>query len=157
VLGVLRKTAPVVGTPRNDDHGMATIKYTGLMLGFRRPRPSADARICSSLWLFLLFCWTVDLLGCERNAMDTDIGDEPGTSAPAQNPIIAGGAHTCALTSSGVWCWGDNEYGQLGVNSNDDSYLPVAVQGLPRSVQAVAAGVYHTCALSNGRVWCWGD
>ena len=157
MLGVLRKTAPVVGTPRNHDHGMATMKYTGWMLGLRCSCTRVDARVHDSLWLFLVVGWTAGLLGCERNTIDTDNGDETGTSAPASNPIIAGDAHTCALTSTGVWCWGDNEYGQLGINSNDDSYLPVAVQGLPKSVQAVAAGVYHTCALSNGRVWCWGD
>lgn len=143
MLGVLRKAASVVGMPRNDDNGKARMNYTGWMLGRR--------------WLLLVVCWTAGLLGCGKTTSDTDNGGEPGTSTPAGNPIIAGDAHTCALTSSGVWCWGDNEYGQLGINSNNDSYVPVPVQGLPRSVQAVAAGTYHTCALSNGRVWCWGD
>ena len=27
----------------------------------------------------------------------------------------AGGEHTCALTESGVRCWGDDEYGQINV------------------------------------------
>jgi alpha-tubulin suppressor-like RCC1 family protein len=77
-------------------------------------------------------------------------------TSPSPVPSAPGSGHTCALTSRGVWCWGSNEYGKLGINTYEDSYVPEAVQGLPGSVQAVAAGTNHTCALASGRVWCWG-
>jgi alpha-tubulin suppressor-like RCC1 family protein len=42
--------------------------------------------------------------------------------------VTAGGYHTCALTSvGGVKCWGDNLYGQVGVNPG---WIPVLVVGL---------------------------
>ena len=36
--------------------------------------------------------------------------------------------HTCAVSSGGgLWCWGGNEYGQLGIGSTTAQYSPVAV------------------------------
>ena len=42
--------------------------------------------------------------------------------------IAAGYWHTCALAYSGdLWCWGDNDYGQLGIGSTNGQNSPVAV------------------------------
>ena len=71
--------------------------------------------------------------------------------------IVAGGYHTCALTTAGVVrCWGYNSTGQLGDGSTANRPTPVAVSGLGSGVAAIAAGS-HTCALTTaGAVRCWG-
>ncbi|MFN8491195.1 MAG: hypothetical protein U0350_26600 [Caldilineaceae bacterium] len=72
--------------------------------------------------------------------------------------VTGGKLHTCALsTNGGVLCWGKNDFGQLGDNTQTNHYTPTAVSGLSSGVQAIAAGSYHTCALlNNGAVKCWG-
>ncbi len=75
--------------------------------------------------------------------------------------IEAGDDHTCALTATGAaFCWGKNGSGQLGNNSQADSFTPVAVN-LPSGVSGFAslvAGMNHTCALTGaGVAYCWGS
>ncbi len=80
--------------------------------------------------------------------------------------VASGYDHACALTTSGsVYCWGSNEYGQLGDGNSshgttcsgvDCSRVPVAVA--LHDVVQIDANSYFTCALrSNGTVWCWGQ
>jgi len=77
------------------------------------------------------------------------------TSAPA---VAAGGEHTCALDpGGGVWCWGEDESGQLGDDGAADSPVPVQVLGIASGAGAIAAGTAHTCTVDGaGGVRCWG-
>ncbi len=74
--------------------------------------------------------------------------------------IAAGAAHTCAIAGGAAYCWGSNVSGQLGVGSNTNSSVPVAVlttgvlSGL--TVSAVSAGQAHTCVIAGGKAYCWG-
>ena len=79
---------------------------------------------------------------------------------PAFTPveITAGERHTCAVTSAGVRCWGNNNYGQLGDGTDTDRATAVPVTGLPGGVASAAAGARHTCAVAgSGAVMCWGE
>ncbi|MBU1242755.1 hypothetical protein KKD52_01840 [Myxococcota bacterium] len=72
--------------------------------------------------------------------------------------VDAGNNHTCAIAADhSLWCWGDNQYGQLGTGDITDSLVPVAVSGMAANVIAVATGGGHTCAIKTGNsLWCWG-
>ncbi|HHV16717.1 MAG TPA: DUF1533 domain-containing protein, partial [Gelria sp.] len=80
------------------------------------------------------------------------------------NPVIkgagkmaAGGRHTLLVDSSGnVWAWGQNDYGQLGIDNKKQQLEPVKVDSLS-NVVAVAAGDNHSLALDgSGNVYAWG-
>jgi len=72
--------------------------------------------------------------------------------------VATGTSHACALKTDGsVWCWGENEKGQLGDGTVDERPTPVAVTGLVPGVVQLAAGFWHTCArIGDGSLWCWG-
>lgn len=82
--------------------------------------------------------------------------------------ISAGYAHTCALRKDGsVWCWGRNEYGELGMDAGSAAPgVPTLVPLPDKAVAMVAGGGYsyavdgqpaHTCAiLKDTTVYCWG-
>jgi len=72
--------------------------------------------------------------------------------------IAAGSAHTVALMADGtVKAWGQNNYGQLGVDTPSDySSIPVTVTGLGGEARAIAAGYYHSVApMTDGTVKAW--
>jgi|GEM_PF-2766816 len=78
--------------------------------------------------------------------------------------LAVGQLHACARTSDNrLYCWGQNDRGQLGVNpsTTPSSATPVEVDwpgALSVPVNHVAAGSKHTCAReTTGQVWCWGD
>ncbi|HHX99196.1 TPA: hypothetical protein GX533_00730 [Candidatus Dojkabacteria bacterium] len=79
--------------------------------------------------------------------------------------IDAGSGTTCSLDSNGqAYCWGYNEYGQLGNGESGedaDRNMPVIVKqgAIPSSVTltSIKAGGMHTCGLGgNGKAYCWG-
>lgn len=96
------------------------------------------------------------------NELPSSVGE---VDVPATDSIVAGGNHTCALTSTGrVWCWGrvngglgyaNNEW--IGNDETPVGAVMVAEDMLGESVTQIVAGYDHTCALiSGGTVRCWG-
>jgi len=73
--------------------------------------------------------------------------------------IAAGTEHALAVTDDGgVWAWGFNEHGQLGMETGDEWRLatPTRLEGFEDAV-GVAAGADHSFAITaDGRLWAWG-
>ena len=78
------------------------------------------------------------------------------------NAIATGLNHTCAIDgNSDLYCWGDNSFGQLGINfgpfSGGESN-PLKVTGGGTKWKSVYAAGNHTCAIDIQNVlWCWGQ
>jgi hypothetical protein len=74
--------------------------------------------------------------------------------------IAAGYFHNCILLqNNSVKCFGDNEYGQLGNGSNDNSNVPALVNlDVDDIVLSITAGNFHSCILlQNNAVKCFGS
>ena len=80
----------------------------------------------------------------------------PGTGAVSG--LSLGTEFSCALRGGNVYCWGGNNWGQLGNSlAIRESADPLPVSGLGDSVTVVSAGSNHACAVVSGGAWCWGD
>ena len=72
--------------------------------------------------------------------------------------ISAGSDHACAVTLDFVaYCWGNNDWRQLGTGTSATASSPVAVTG-GTSFVSIAAGSGFTCGVAqlNGVAYCWG-
>lgn len=86
---------------------------------------------------------------------------DPGLRTPLDGvSAIAsgGGSHTCALRNGQVYCWGLNDFGQLGVPTATLAQRPyaAAVASID-AVTAIGAAEGLTCAARPDGVWCWGN
>jgi alpha-tubulin suppressor-like RCC1 family protein len=75
--------------------------------------------------------------------------------------IGAGGLqfYTCGLTTVGAaYCWGYNDFGQLGNGSTTNSISPVPVSGLLTYTSMSVGADGHVCGLvAGGAAYCWGS
>ncbi len=128
---------------------------------------AGDAHTCAVLDNGTVACWGYN--------GDGQLGD--GTTVNSDDPVLvtggamtgrtavdvsSGATHTCALLdNASIACWGDNDSGQLGNGTTEDSLVPVFVSGGAlegRTVTSVSVGYYFTCALlDNHTVACWGS
>ena len=103
-------------------------------------------------------CWGYNYEGQLGNGTYTDSNvpvNVTGLSSGVAD-ITAGIFHTCALmTGGGVKCWGNGDYGAIGVGDNSDHTTPQDV--FTSGISQVSAGWDHTCAVtSSGEIKCWG-
>jgi alpha-tubulin suppressor-like RCC1 family protein len=131
---------------------------------------AGEAHTCATLTTGALYCWgasgqgRLGLGAMGDTAAPVRVGSATDWGAPR-----AGWEHTCALRPSGVWCWGDNSWGQLVTGDNTPHDEPFFVSG-SSGVTQVATGLgwtsgsvitdggYNSCVRrADGRAWCAGD
>jgi alpha-tubulin suppressor-like RCC1 family protein len=113
-----------------------------------------------------LWCFGANLYGQLGNGAS---GEDAEQLIPVQEvtaardwvQVSAGFGFTCATKTNGsLWCWGRNNFGQLGNNPSSeekDSAVPVREASGAADWTSVSAGHEHVCATrGNGTLWCWG-
>jgi alpha-tubulin suppressor-like RCC1 family protein len=123
---------------------------------------SVGSHTCAASQDGTVACW-----GTNRSGQ---LGDGTTTSRPTPAPVVGlpagmqavatGSHHSCALGGTGaVWCWGEDNLGQLGVGRATlaPRTVPVEVTSLAVAGAELTAGSFHTCALDRrGGLACWG-
>jgi alpha-tubulin suppressor-like RCC1 family protein len=129
--------------------------------GGRRYRQlrAGHTHACAVTLAEVTFCWGDNAYG------QLGIGFASSTTAPVRvktgglvfRQVFAGGWHTCGLTAEKrVWCWGRNDFGQLGDGARGIGLSPLAVAGGHAFTQ-LSAGLIHTCGVTTaGVAYCWG-
>lgn len=87
----------------------------------------------------------------------TPIGTGVGQYA-AHDSVSTGDGHSCAVANGKVFCWGQNNYGQLGMGNYEPTFIqPRSVPGLvDKAATKVSVGKSHSCAIVEGSLYCWG-
>jgi alpha-tubulin suppressor-like RCC1 family protein len=109
------------------------------------------------------YCWGSDQSGQLGTGISFAQQLTPAlVAAPAGvhfTAIEAGANHTCALTTSDLYCWGDDAFGEVGNGATGTFVGSPTLVSTPTGVtfSAIGLGVFHSCALSTqGAVYCWG-
>ena len=108
-----------------------------------------------------LYCWGRNTSGQLGTGDLLERATPARVSEDAQDPwvaVSAGRETACALRQGGsVWCWGQNEGGQVIPEGQSAVPLPTEIP-LPSKATHISTGSLHACALlDTGRLWCWGD
>jgi prepilin-type N-terminal cleavage/methylation domain-containing protein len=96
------------------------------------------------------------------------LGD--GTNLDSRTPVEVGGGFTdwvsisgygsgmCGVRSTGqAYCWGRNDYGQLGKGIGGDSSVPTEVSGSEIDWTSITYGWRASCGIRKpGIAYCWG-
>jgi alpha-tubulin suppressor-like RCC1 family protein len=111
-----------------------------------------------SLGLGVVSCWGFNTSG--QLGDGTTFGHAlpaPVVGLPAGiADLCVGDLHTCARAGTGeVYCWGENDQGQVADGTAIDRALPVEVTAIG-AMSGIACGAVHSCAWGPGEVWCWG-
>ncbi|MEO5949559.1 MAG: hypothetical protein ABIP74_04075 [Candidatus Saccharimonas sp.] len=81
--------------------------------------------------------------------------------------IATGNDTVCSIQAGKLYCWGKNDYGEVGIGTKPaDVLVPTLIRGglAGKYVQGVATGIAHTCAIagdtpavaSMNKIYCWG-
>lgn len=121
---------------------------------------AGSVRMCGVATSGAAYCWGLRAYGMWTPGADSVIrAPEQVTPGRAYSAISTHGAHICAVDAadSTAWCWGGNNFGEVGSGSVALPNGPVQVYGGLRFTK-VAIGGNHSCGIAtNSYTYCWGQ
>ena len=107
-----------------------------------------------------LWAWGLGDLGQTGHDPNSTYGLSQFNQIPGLWSAMAVGGDKFSMgikTDGTLWAWGNNNIGQLGDGTTNNTYIPVQV-GTDSNWVSVSCGHIHTIALkSDGSLWAWGD
>jgi alpha-tubulin suppressor-like RCC1 family protein len=126
--------------------------------GTRSNRHACARKSDGSAW-----CWGRGKHGVlgGGNATDTNTAApvmiDADTALAGVTAVSAAQAHSCAIASDGVYCWGRNTEGELGSVAASTMFAMPTDPVIPNAVKIVSLMRTSCVVLASGGVWCWGD
>jgi alpha-tubulin suppressor-like RCC1 family protein len=152
-LGVPSKTTPSSASPLSISGLPANTTTLSCVAGL----------VCVGTADHRVECWGDNTLGGAAPGVHDSEVDTPTPVAGIDDAlqVVAGDSSACVLRSSNeVWCWGDNQDGELGIGSSTGSSAtdqpPQAAVGVAGAVQVAAGGNAACTVVSGGQVMCFG-
>jgi alpha-tubulin suppressor-like RCC1 family protein len=169
-----------------DDFGMCVVDAAGALLCWGSPSDSCTGAVLTPTAVPSVPAMTSVEGGCHHTRCAIDVGGgvwcvgeglkgQLGNGStmssstfvpvaglgPAIVEVAVGGYHTCGRTADHhVWCWGDNQFGALGLGSPTPAVAatPLLVSFFDGSIplEDLEAGCGHTCARGGSDIYCWG-
>lgn len=119
------------------------------------------------------FCLSVSYDDMEYFTSNQNLTPRPGTCS-GSNGIADGGGYaavvatynsSCALSNANkIFCWGSNNYGQLGNGNTTASNSPVATNMTGvlagRTIESLGENswsYFHYCIIASSAPYCWGN
>ena len=144
------------------------VTTTGVLSGVTLTQISAgNSFACALASTGAAYCWGLNSsgqLGNPATAATATVFDVPVAVTSQATMVTAGTTHSCLLRNGKAFCWGDNSFGELGINSASPTQslvpLPVYTGGVlsGKTLVQISAGTDWTCALdTTGAAYCWGN
>lgn len=114
-------------------------------------------------------CWGGNSVGQLGRGTTSTFEVTPATISSLSSgvtAVAAGGQTACAIKSGDVYCWGNNNVGQVGDGTVTNRSAPVLITlplGAAHSATDVSVGDMNACAINDrrgshqvGQLFCWG-
>jgi alpha-tubulin suppressor-like RCC1 family protein len=128
----------------------------GAVQGRVREVALSEHRLCVVTEHGRLHCGSVGVAGDGAHSPASIVLEPVEITGEVLGVALSDG-HACAWTREGpLWCFGENDFGQLGTTGIATAATPVRVEGLSE-IRGATVGDRHTCAWDGqGRLFCWG-
>ncbi|MFN0247567.1 MAG: RCC1 domain-containing protein [Kofleriaceae bacterium] len=120
---------------------------------------AGDSHTCALTSSSVMRCWGHNRSGQLGSGSIAMLSTSPVDVADqgAWTSVASGFNHSCGLRSdSSLWCWGNNQHGQLDDMTVMDRNRPFRLPTFS-DWTGMASGDFHMCGFRAGdQLWCWG-